>query len=93
MLNVQTNVNIEALLQNFQVEELEERLENRWGGSSSTKSCTATVNSYTEVNPATGFVYSPSSTAGPNVPSDQNCPDTRWCTYTKPGGIYLGCSN
>ena len=40
MQNLQTN---EALLQNFQVEELEERLENKWGCGTTTTtvdSCT-----------------------------------------------------
>jgi len=81
-----------ALLQHFQVEELEERLENKWGGGSSTKSCTATITTYTEVNPSTGWVYNLTRTPGPNVPTDQECPEIRRCVYTKPGGLFIGCN-
>ncbi len=64
MQNLQTN---EALLQHFQVEELEERLENKWG--STTKACLV---SYTLKN---GQMINPTYQYG--VPQGQSCPPVR----------------
>ena len=64
MQNLQTN---EALLQHFQVEELEERLENKWGNPS-TKVCVVatTIKDGVIINNTTQ-----------RFPIDQDCPQPR----------------
>ncbi len=86
MLNLQTN---EALLQHFQVEELEERLENKWGGSSSTHSCTTKITTFTLLD-ANNNAYPPKieSAAFPNATP---CPSTQYCIGDKPGGSTFLC--
>ena len=72
MQNLQTN---EALLQHFQVEELEERLENKWGNST-TKSCPVAITF------KDGLIVSTTVQGG--FPTGQACPPPR-VTYSDTG--------